>query len=382
MATANATSSSQGYSWKQGDNIDLQAVIDEFFLVLSQKEQHVITKRFSLDSKPKQTLERIGEHFSVTRERIRQIESIALQKLRRNVANTQLQKINLLAKEILTDHGGIMREKDLLAAILNITHIRKEEPINGNIIKLGLAIDNELQSLTTSKVYFPFWRESDISLKSIDTVASTNHKTLKKIGDVTAEKTLLEKVQKNLKEEPVSPAQVQSILSIDRRFRKMKDDAWGLMSWRHVNPRSIRDKAAIVLKKEEKPMHFIAIANKISEVGFDKKTVTIQAVHNELIRYEQFVLVGRGMYALSEWGYEPGTVADVICRILKKEGPMKKKDIVTAVKKQRDVKLGTISLNLQKQPAFVRVGRAVYDFDESKWKQPKRGRGRAKMKNL
>ena len=92
----------------------------------------------------------------------------------------------------------------------------------------------------------------------------------------------------------------------------------------------------------------------------------MQAVHNELIRYDQFVLVGRGLYALSKWGYEPGTVANVIEKLLEKNGPMSKKQIVEEVLAQRNVKIGTISLNLQKNPQFVRVGRAVYDIDNSK----------------
>ena len=133
-----------------------------------------------------------------------------------------------------------------------------------------------------------------------------------------------------------------------------------------MNPRSIRDKAEIVLERDKKPLHFVEIANRISEIGFDKKVVTVQAVHNELIRYDQFVLVGRGLYALSKWGYEPGTVADVIEKLLDEKGAMSKKQIVEEVLNQRDVKIGTISLNLQKNSHFIRVGRAVYDLDKSK----------------
>jgi len=136
------------------------------------------------------------------------------------------------------------------------------------------------------------------------------------------------------------------------------------MIWRHINPRSIRDKAYIVLKKHTSPLHFVEIANKIAESGFDKKVVTTQAVHNELIRYDQFVLVGRGLYALKEWGYKKGTVADVIEDLLKKKTPMTKQEIIQGVLKQRQVKKGTISLNLQKNPKFVRVGRAVYRLSE------------------
>lgn len=105
---------------------------------------------------------------------------------------------------------------------------------------------------------------------------------------------------------------------------------------------------------------------KIDENEFDHKNVTVQAVHNELIRYPRFVLVGRGLYALKEWGYQDGTVSDIIESLLEKKSPMSKQEITKGVLKQRQVKKGTISLNLQKNPEFVRVGRAVYALDKSK----------------
>ncbi|NIA02451.1 MAG: hypothetical protein GWP15_03635, partial [Nitrospirae bacterium] len=156
-----------------------------------------------------------------------------------------------------------------------------------------------------------------------------------------------------------------SCLEVDKRLKRT-EDGFGLMVWRHINPRSIRDKAYIVLKKEKDPLHFVEIANKITEASFDKKVVTTQAVHNELIRYDQFVLVGRGLYTLKEFGFSKGTVADVIEGLLKKKSPMKKQEIIEGVLKQRQVKKGTISLNLQKNPQFVRVGRAVYQLAKGK----------------
>ncbi|MFA5855564.1 MAG: winged helix-turn-helix domain-containing protein [Candidatus Gracilibacteria bacterium] len=163
----------------------------------------------------------------------------------------------------------------------------------------------------------------------------------------------------------VSDSFISTILKMDERIKET-ENGFGLLAWRHVNPRSIRDKALIVLKKEKKPLHFVDIAKKIVEYHFDEKRVTIQAVHNELIRYPNFVLVGRGLYALKEWGYQDGTVTDIIEMLLKHKSPLSKQDIIKGVLKQRRVKKGTISLNLQKNPQFVRVGRAVYAFDESK----------------
>ena len=60
----------------------LQEQIEDVFTCLTEREQQVLILRFGLkDGKPR-TLEEVGQHFNVTRERIRQIEGKALTKLR------------------------------------------------------------------------------------------------------------------------------------------------------------------------------------------------------------------------------------------------------------------------------------------------------------
>ena len=212
-----------------------------------------------------------------------------------------------------------------------------------------------------TNVFKPFWRLNTIKLDMIKTIISAGIALMNKKSDVIADSEIAALVLETVKEKlpNASESLTLSSMEVDKRVKRVKE-GFGLMSWRHINPRSIRDKAYIILKKTTSPLHFVEIANKIAGAGFDKKVVTTQAVHNELIRYEQFVLVGRGLYALKEWGYRKGTVADVIEELLKKKSPLTKQEIIEGVLKQRKVKKGTISLNLQKNPKFVRVGRAVY----------------------
>jgi hypothetical protein len=219
----------------------------------------------------------------------------------------------------------------------------------------------------TSGTYVPFWRLESLAMEDISLLVENIVKILKKRKSCVSEDELVTAMQNlNLfKDRIPSRELIVSCLSIDERLKRI-DEGWGLTEWRFVRPRSIRDKVEIILRKAGVPLHFMEIANRIRESRFDHKNVTVQAVHNELIRYPQFVLVGRGLYALREWGYEPGTVADVIENILKTKGPLSKKEIIAEVAKQRTVKVGTISLNLQKMPYFVRVGRAVYAFDGNK----------------
>jgi DNA-directed RNA polymerase delta subunit len=124
---------------------------------------------------------------------------------------------------------------------------------------------------------------------------------------------------------------------------------WGLYTWSDIKPRGTREKAYLVLKNKKKPMHFRQIATLIDEAGLHSKHSQShpQTVHNELIKDERFVLVGRGIYALKDWGYAPGTVKEVIHDILSKNGvPMKKQEIIEAVLKVRQVKTTTIAINL------------------------------------
>ncbi|MDP3976382.1 MAG: sigma factor-like helix-turn-helix DNA-binding protein [bacterium] len=345
---------------------DLARMVEEMFMVLTEKEQDVITRRFSLKNQPKQTLEKIGETFSVTRERVRQIENIALSKLRRTINNTKFYRINKLAKEIISDRGGIMLEEELLSEMLSV--FVNHGSADANIIKLSMVIDSELAKQDKSDIFLPFWTYNSIGIGEIRQIDESAISLLKKKTDVIEEAKLISELKSifSRNNSEISEKSLLAALSVDKRLKKV-DNGWGLLEWRHINPRSIRDKAYIVLKKAKKPLHFVEIANRIAEVGFDRKFVTVQAVHNELIRCEKFVLVGRGLYVLKEWGYKEGTVADVIEDILKENGkPMTKQEIIEAVLKQRHVRIGTISLNLQKNPHFVRVGRAVYDLDLKK----------------
>jgi hypothetical protein len=352
--------------------LNLQKIINDLFIILSDKEKVVITKRFALDNKPKQTLEKIGKNFLVTRERVRQIESSALKKLKRNISNTQLNLVNKIAHEILNENGGVLLEKKLISKIL--TEIFQTSPIDASIVKLSLTVDDKLVKVDSPKEFHAFWHKSDFKKSDIKKVTDVAYKVLKRHKDIMKEKDVAAKVVSGV-DANVSEKTIASAMEVDLRLKKM-NGTWGLMEWRHVNPKSIRDKINIILRQEAKPLHFVEISNRITNSDFDKKTITVQAVHNDLIRYGEFVLVGRGLYALDEWGFETGTVADVIAKILEKEGPLSKKEIIKRVLNQRDVKVGTISLNLQKSKAFVRVGRAVYAFDKAKWEPDPDGRGR------
>jgi len=65
------------------ENVNRFEMISRFFDELTESEQKILTLRFGLDDNEPQTLDTIGQSFGVTRERIRQIESKCLEKLRK-----------------------------------------------------------------------------------------------------------------------------------------------------------------------------------------------------------------------------------------------------------------------------------------------------------
>lgn len=345
--------------------LNLSDIIEDIFMVLTDKEKEVVIRRFSLNNKEKQTLESIGQSFNVTRERVRQIEKIALGKLKRTVNSTKLRFIHELSEAILKENGGVLLEDKLVERVLEA--IEKTFEVDAHIVRLALTICPEINSIEKNNLYRLSWHLNSISPVALQEVLKAAVKTLKEKKEVLSENELISALKKNkaVAGLNLSDSCLRSVLAIDCRIKHV-EEGYGLMTWRHINPKSIRDKALIVLRREGKPLHFVDIAKKITDSVFDHKNVTVQAVHNELIRYEQFVLVGRGLYALKEWGYQEGTVTDIIEALLKKNSPMSKQDIIKGVLDQRQVKKGTISLNLQKNPQFVRVGRAVYALDSSK----------------
>ena len=153
---------------------------------------------------------------------------------------------------------------------------------------------------------------------------------------------------------------------MSKKLAELKGN-WGLVKWPTVNPKNIRDKIFVILEDNGKPMHFSEIAKAIKNSDFKRKDVTTQAIHNELIKDNRCVLIGRGIYALKEWGYKKGTVADIISEVLQKAGePLHRDEIVKRVLKSRQVKETTILLNLQSKPQFKRVAKATYTLAEAK----------------
>ncbi len=156
---------------------------------------------------------------------------------------------------------------------------------------------------------------------------------------------------------------IASYIGLSSELAKNPFSEYGMSSWGAIVPKRMNDKILLVLRKYGKPMHFTEIAQQINETGFDRRKAYPPTVHNELILNKQYVLIGRGIYALQEWGYKPGVVADVIVEAIKKEQrPMTRDELVKVVLAQRMVKRNTVLLALTNKSLFRRCPDGTYEL--------------------
>ena len=328
---------------------------------LSEKERCVIEKRIGLNWK-KETLQNIWDNFSpnITRERVRQIEDSWIKKIWRIIKATQLSDIQDKSKEIISMHGWILTKDKLINAVIKELNLSND--INKWIIESIIHSDFDIVKSKPKLWTKNFFYLPKISKKLIDSIHIEALKILKKKKDVIEKNTLFEMIRINLSNKELNNVFIDSVLDIYEDIITWEESLIWLTKWKILNPKTLKDKAVYILRKEKIPMHFIQITNKISETMWEKAKVN--TVHNELIRNKEFVLVGRWIYALKDWWiYKPWTVIDVIMDVLKKSWePMTTEEITNKVLKVRQVKPTTIYMNLQNKQIIQRVWRNYYQL--------------------
>jgi hypothetical protein len=332
--------------------IELQPAVKDILATIErEREREIIARRFGLYDR-KETLEQIGELLGITRERVRQLEKAIMIRLRIN-AEDSLPHVADIEKQFirhLHDLGQVAKLQDLTIRIAKTPDERTRAHVAFLAdISPRLSVVEENDNYHYAVGIKEHHDENKIK-KDVDQIVET----IKKNGQPLSIEELHTKVDHE------HPDHVRALASVSKNLASLKDK-WGLTKWPTVNPKNIRDKIYVILRDNGKPMHFNEIAKSIKNSDFRRKDVTTQAIHNELIKDGRFVLIGRGIYALKDWGYEKGTVADIITEILKKEGgALHRDEIVKRVLKHRQVKETTILLNLQGKQRFKRVAKATY----------------------
>ncbi len=336
---------------------------------LSSKEQDVLRRRFGLHGKDPETLEEIGTVYRVTRERIRQIESGGVQRMRHSRQfKDVIAPVERLLTSILNAHGGLMEESTFFAEALAHAGNTADQQRSLRFI-LEQLLDNRISYFPGDKRLKMSWKLSAQSLDLVLTAISELVSVVRRTNMPMSREKLFGEFRRSslFREHPTwfTDETIASYTNLSKELAKNPFGEYGLSTWGTIVPKRMNDKIMLVLKKHGKPLHFTEIAKHINDAGFDHRKAYPPTVHNELILNKQYVLIGRGIYALRDWGYKPGVVADVLVETLRKEGrPLTRDELVSAVLSQRMVKRNTILLALTNKKLFARRTDGTYALAE------------------
>jgi hypothetical protein len=322
--------------------------------VLSQRSQDVLIKRYGIGlSSDTLTLEAIGQEYGITRERVRQIEENSLQTIRKSQEFVAHQVIFAELHNIIIELGSVISENDLL------DHISKNDSIRNHIHFL-LVLGNEFKKAKEDEHFKHRWNINQAIAEKIEVAIRNLYKELSKdtlVSDSEITQALLKHLV-DITPEYQKDEVIRRWLNMSKKIARNPLGEWGRAESPNINVKGIRDYAFLVIRRHGSPIHFREVAQQINKL-FDKKA-HVATCHNELIKDSRFVLVGRGLYALTDWGYASGVVRDVIKNILIKHGPLTKEEIITKVLKERYVKENTILVNLQNQSVFQKDKQGRY----------------------
>ncbi|MCD5396230.1 MAG: hypothetical protein LR000_00965 [Candidatus Pacebacteria bacterium] len=310
---------------------------------LDQRRREILERRFGLKTGKSETLQSIGNDLGITRERVRQIIEATLQQIKERNKNLLIRPFRQI-EDYFNQNGGLKKEEKIFQEIV------KEEQFRGFVF-FFLTIGDQFLRFKETEEHHSFWAtDKKAVFKAQKTITITIEK-LEKIREPLLFEELERKIRQKIEEQIFL-----SYIEISKYIAQSPEGLFGLISWPEVNPKGLRDKIYLVLKKEGEPLHFYEIAKKINQLPFQEREVLPESVHNELIRSDLFVLIGRGIYALREWGYEPGTVKDIIIKILKEaRNPLTKEEILQKLLEQRMIKENTVFLNLRDRQIFART---------------------------
>lgn len=341
--------------------------------ILNPRGRDVLLRRYGLKYGQPETLEAIGQSYGITRERVRQIENDVFKSISRPQNLKTLKPFFNDMEDYLKEHGRMRREDKIFddytcvcfpnsalkASEKKLQAARgKEAGRCRGALFLLLNLGEPFQRVGETKEFHPVWTTDRSVLKNASQALQQIIRQLDSSGQAISLSEIIGWLKKE--KTALQDKEISSFIDASKHVYENNFGDIGLWNWPEISPRGVKDRAYVILKKQNKPLHFIEVTNLINELLPSNKKAYLQTVHNELIKDPRFVLIGRGVYALTDWGYEPGTVSEVIAKILRTEGPLSKKEIVEKVKENRLVKENTILINLQNKKLFARTPDGKY----------------------
>ena len=325
---------------------------------LPERARDVLEKRYGLGKDGETfTLEAIGQSYGITRERVRQIENYGIQSIQKSDIYKKHYDLFIEMQKLIDQLGG-----GLIAEHVLLDELTKDQMTRNHLYFL-LVVGDPFYKSKENPQYAHRWYTERSKADTVEKALRSVHKSLKR-DELVSEQEIVNRFRSELAElaEDHNEEVLKRWLTISKQIGRNPLGDWGPADSPNIRVKGIRDYAYLAVKRHGSPMHFREVAKAINELFGHK--AHIATTHNELIKDDRFVLVGRGLYALTEWGYSAGVVKDVLRDILEQEGPLSREELIDKVRKERYVKDNTILVNLQDTNLFKKLSNGTYTVAE------------------
>jgi hypothetical protein len=266
-----------------------KAIVKKLLSALPERSSMVLESRFGLGaSVDRVTLEAIGKRYSITRERVRQIENHALATLKKSPAFVQAEAAFQELERIIDSLGGIVCEDDLLS------FMTKDKSMQNHIYFLLVLGDTFKYRKEDDEVNRCWYVDAELAGK-VESSLKSLYEGLSD-EDLIPEGEMVDRFLKELQainDKHRNNEVLRRWLSISKSIGKNPLGEWGQAASQNVKTKGVRDFAYLAVKKHGSPLHFREVATLIEKM-FSRKA-HVATTHNELIKDPRFVLVGRGM---------------------------------------------------------------------------------------
>ncbi len=337
--------------------LQIKQPVDKALEALSEQQREVIVLRFGLDGKRYRTLQEIADEYSLTRERIRQIQNNVVKRLQQDDCIRHLASTITNLEQALHACGGAVDEETLCLSCNLATNTEK------NYVRLLLDVGNNFHLSAETDDAEKYWYADQSHKKTVDEIMQIMHQEFEKDENNLMTDDEFKKVYKTITASYESVPQHDSIAKLSKKIDSNAKGEWGLRTHPEISLSNLGGFISLVLREAGEPLHFSEISKRIGSMR-EGKACNLESCHNELVRNESFVLVGRGLYALASMGYYPGTIYDVIVAGMKEKGPMTRDEVIDYVRQHRRVQPQSVILSLYKKDRFMRDDSNRYHFVE------------------
>lgn len=348
----------------------IDKLVSRGFSILSNRHNQVLTWRYGINGSIK-TLEEVGEELNITRERVRQIQSKALQYLKDPTGRLKTYP-NFVSfidyfYYLIRENHGVMNEEDVYQELLEDRITDYGNASLPGIFMLTCELDRRFTYSKRQKYLalnsYPIGKIYSIFCELVEILNEKRAPCLTQ--DLLTEfKSTQYYVQHK---DFISDEFIIACIKASPEIEKTTSGLVGLEKWSNTRT----DELILALREIGKPAHFSEIASKTNSLLPPNQQTTQRIIHAHLGRMpDLFVRVGNGIFGLAEWGlHDDGNLANAAYRVIKTSGQVLHiNNIIENVLKNWHVNPESIHMAIECDARFNKIGRGgLYGLTE--WTQ-------------